>query len=76
MQQAAAVKLPASFLSCGMGCGHTKLLVNVARNDISELGFNQTLISRVAVNYYCFMTKCHFICFLLYTRTLLVNHDK
>ena len=32
-----------------MGCGHMRLLVSVARNDISELGFNQTLITRVTL---------------------------
>ena len=45
-----------------MGCGHMRLLVSVARkNDISELGFNQTLITRVTI--YGFMTECHLICF-------------
>ena len=57
----ATAKTPS--LSCRTGCGHTRLLVNVARNDISELGFNQTLISRVPVNYLWLYDGMSLYCF-------------
>ena len=60
-----------------MGCGHTRLLVNVARNDVSELGFNQTLISGVAVNYLLLYDEMSLYLFFCYTQgNFLVNHDK
>ena len=55
-------------LSCRTGCGHTRPLVNVARNDISELGFNHTLISRVPVNYLWLYDRMSLYLFLCYTK--------
>ena len=64
-------------LSCRTGCGHIRLLVNVARNDISELGFNQTLISRVPVNYLWLYDRMSLYLFLCYTQgNFLVNRNK
>ena len=64
-------------LSCGMGCGHTRLLVNVARNDISELGFNHTLISRLPVNYLWLYDRRSLHLFLCYTQgNFLLNRNK
>ena len=50
---------------------------NVARNDISELGFNQTLISRVPANYLWLDDGMSFYLFLCYTQgNFLVNRNK
>ena len=71
----ATAKTPS--LSCRTGCGHTRLLVNVARNDISELGFNQTLVSGVPVNYLWLYDGMSLHLFLCYTQeNFLVNCNK
>ena len=50
---------------------------NVARNDISEQGFNHTLISRVPANYLWLYDGMSLYLFLCYTQEkVLVNHNK